>query len=84
MMILHIIIILLDLAYCITLSGLAHIISSHETLCSEGEPMIWANPRDVILCARSSYSHNNMFILYLYLTFFLIFIPAINFFLHFF
>ena len=55
----------LDLAYCITSSGLAHIIGSHETRSVEGDPMIWANPRDVILYARSSYYYNDMFIIYL-------------------
>ena len=34
--------------------------------------MIWANPREVIQYARTSYYYNNMFIIYLYLTFFLI------------
>ena len=40
------------------LSGLAHIITRWSV---EGDPIIWANPRDVILYARSSYYHNNVF-----------------------
>ena len=42
-------------------SGLANIIGSNERRSVAGDPMIWANPRDVILYARSSYYHN-MFI----------------------
>ena len=35
----------------------------------KGDPMIWANLRDVILYARSSYYYN-MFIIYLFSDFF--------------
>ena len=34
--------------------------------------MVWPHPRDVILYARSSYYYDNMFIICLFLTFFLI------------
>ena len=36
----------------------------------EGDPMICANPRDMILYARSSYYYNNMFIICLFPTYF--------------
>ena len=36
----------------------------------EGDSMVWPHPRDVILCAKSSYFYNNMFIIYLFLTLF--------------
>ena len=45
---------------------------SPETHSVEGDPMVWPHPRDVILYARSSYYYENMFIICLYLTFFLI------------
>ena len=37
--------------------------------------MVWPHPRDVILYARSSYYYDNMFIICLFLTFFLILKP---------
>ena len=33
--------------------------------------MVWCHPRDVILYAKSSYSYDNMYIICLFLTFFL-------------
>ena len=39
----------------------------------EGDLMIWANPRAVILYARSSYFYNNMFIICLFPTFYKLF-----------
>ena len=30
------------------------------------DPMVWPYPRDVILCARSSYYYDNMFIICLF------------------
>ena len=41
--------------------GLAHIIGSHETQSVQCDPIIWVNPRDVILCPRSIYLYNNSF-----------------------
>ena len=41
----------------------------------EGDPMVWPHPQDVILYARSSYYYDNMFILCLFRTFFLILKP---------
>ena len=42
--------------------------------------MVWPHPRDVILYARSSYYHDNMFIIYaFFLTFFLILKPVLVF-----
>ena len=38
----------------------------------EGGPMVWPHPQDVILYARSSYFYDNMFIICLFLTFFMI------------
>ena len=38
----------------------------------EGDQMVWPHPRDVIQYARSSYYYDNMFIICLFLTFFLI------------
>ena len=43
---------------------------SPEMQSIEGDPMVWPYPRDVILYARSSYFHNNVFIIYLFLTLF--------------
>ena len=39
--------------------------------------MVWPHPRDVILYARSSYYFDNMFIICLFLTFFLILKPVL-------
>ena len=39
--------------------------------------MVWPHPRDVILYARSSYYYDNMFIICLFLTFFLILKPVL-------
>ena len=41
--------------------------------------MVWPHPRDVILYARSSYYYDNMFIICLFLTFFLILKPVLVF-----
>ena len=41
--------------------------------------MVWPHPRDVILFARSSYYYDNMFIICLFLTFFLILKPVLVF-----
>ena len=41
--------------------------------------MVWHYPRDVILYARSSYYYNNLFIICLFLTFFLILKPVLVF-----
>ena len=41
--------------------------------------MVWPHSRDVILYARSSYYYDNMFIICLFLTFFLIFKPVLVF-----
>ena len=41
--------------------------------------MVWPHPRDVILYARSSYFYDNMFIICLFLTFFLILKPVLVF-----
>ena len=41
--------------------------------------MVWPHPRDVILYARSSYYYDNMFIICLFLTFFLILKPVLFF-----
>ena len=42
-------------------------------------PSVWPHPRDVILYARSSYYYDNMFIIFLFLTFFLILKPVLVF-----
>ena len=41
--------------------------------------MVWPHPRDVMLYARSSYYYDNMFIICLFLTLFLIFKPVLVF-----
>ena len=41
--------------------------------------MVWPHPRDVIQYARSSYYYDNMFIICLFLTFFLILKPVLVF-----
>ena len=41
--------------------------------------MVWPHPRDVILYARSSYYFDNMFIICLFPTFFLILKPVLVF-----
>ena len=53
-----------------TSSGLAQFIGSHETRRVDGDLMIWANPRDMILYASSSYNYNNMFVICLFPTLF--------------
>ena len=41
--------------------------------------MVWPHPRDVTLYARSSFYYDNMFIICLFLTFFLILKPVLVF-----
>ena len=45
----------------------------------EDDLMVWPHPLDVILYARSSYYYDNMFIICLFLTFFLILKPVLLF-----
>ena len=45
----------------------------------EGDSMVWPHPRDAILYTRSSYYFDNMFIICLFLTFFLILKPVLVF-----
>ena len=52
---------------------------SPETRSVKGDPMVWPHPREVILYARSSYYYDNMFIICLFLTFFLILKPVLVF-----
>ena len=47
--------------------------------CISGDLMVWPHPRDVILYARSSYYYDNMFIICLFLTFFLVLKPILVF-----
>ena len=49
-----------------TSSELAHTVGSHEARSVEGNKMIWANLRDVIFYARSSFYLNNMFIIFFF------------------
>ena len=49
----------------------------NETRSVEADPMVWPHPRDVILYARSSYYCDDMFIICLFLTLFLILKPVL-------
>ena len=50
-----------------------------ETHSIEGDPLAWPHPRDVILYARSSYYYDNVFIICLFLTFYIILKPVLVF-----
>ena len=45
----------------------------------EGDPVVWPHLRDMILYDRSSYYYDNMFIICLFQTFFLILKPVLVF-----